>query len=49
MSNVMECPRCGDVTLAEINCTADEHIADLYCTEFECEECGHFECHWGRS
>lgn len=48
MSNVMECPRCGDITLAEINCTKDADT-EMYCTEFECEECGHFECHWGRS
>lgn len=47
MSNVMECPRCGEITLAEIGCEPIEN--EQFLTEFECDECGHYETHIGRS
>ena len=48
MANACECPRCGEIELREVNCTIDAHVDDLVCVEMECENCGHFECHWGK-
>lgn len=45
-NNVCECPRCGEIELREVDCN---HVGDEVVIEFECENCGHVECHWRKA
>jgi predicted RNA-binding Zn-ribbon protein involved in translation (DUF1610 family) len=46
MSKAMECPRCGELELREIDCNVHDNEV---CTEYECDECGHYECDWRKA
>ena len=50
MSAAMECPACGEIDLVEVGEVTVERyglipegISQVTITEYECEECGHYE------